>query len=228
MKIYIIGCGGVGSFLAPTMCLLAGAKNIVLVDGDTLEKKNLNRQLFTEADIGNNKAAALAAKYECDFIPDWYSESLIAHDYNDWLLGVVDNHIARRAILTATDFAGCSAIFGANEVHSSEAFVYRSGWIGTKNDPRIMYPEIMTDNTNDPRRGAIGCTGEAQAANVQLVTANFMAAALVAHLYVLWGMEARKTDKETQQHYPHKLVQNLTRNEFFKSGQLQNQTNQNV
>jgi hypothetical protein len=199
--------------------MLAGKKNIVLVDGDTLEKKNLNRQLFSDTDLGQNKAEALAAKYECGAIADWYSESLIQHDRSDWIIGVVDNHIARRSILAAADMAGCSAIFGANEVHSSEAYVYLAKWRDTKNDPRVMYPEILTDTNGDPRRAAIGCTGEAQAANVQLVTANFMAAALVAHLYVVWGMEARKMESEVHQHLPHKLVQNLSKNECYKAGQ---------
>lgn len=215
--IYIIGCGGVGSFLAPTMCLLAGNENITLVDGDTLEKKNLNRQLFDESMIGENKADALARRYRCSAIPEWYSESLMPHQQHDWLIGVVDNHIARRAVLNACDMNGCRAILAANEVHSSEAYVYLPEWQGTKLDPRVMYPEIVTDRRNDPRVAAIGCTGEAQAANVQLVTANFMAAALAAHLYVVWAMEAGKLDAEVHQHLPHKLVQNLTKNECYKA-----------
>jgi len=218
--IYIIGAGGVGSFLAPTMCMLVGNKNITLIDGDTLEAKNLNRQLFDEHMIGNNKAEALATRYNCNSIPEWYSESLMAHKPSDWLIGVVDNHIARLAILRSCDRFGCRAILAANEVHSSEAYVFLPSWEGTRLDPRIMYPEIVTDHSNDPRAAAIGCTGEAQKANVQLVTANFMAAALAAHLYVVWAMESPKLERETIEFLPHKLVNNLTKNEHYKVGTL--------
>ncbi len=218
--IYIIGVGGVGSWLAPTMCLLAGTDNVTLVDGDKLEKKNLNRQLFTENEIGQNKAHALAAKYGCNHMASWYSETLFPHSSQDWLMCVVDNNPGRMAALRASDMSECRVIFAANEVHSSEAYVYLPYWKDRRLDPRVMYPEMMTDRRNDPRARSIGCTGEAQAANVQLVTANMMAAALAAHLYVVWGMEANKLTQEDQQFLPHKLVQNLTRQETFKTGEL--------
>jgi hypothetical protein len=215
--VYIIGCGGVGSFLAPTLCLLVGRENITLVDGDTLEAKNLNRQLFTESDIGSNKAEALAQRYGCKAIPDWYSESLTFHPPEDWLIGVVDNHVARNSILGCVDRHGCRAILAANEVHSSEAYAYLPQWKDTRIDPRVMYPEIRTDHSGDPRAAQAGCTGEAQVANVQLVTANFMAAALAAHLFVVWAMESQKLAPEDWRHLPHKLVNNLTKNETHKA-----------
>lgn len=218
--IYLIGAGGVGSFLAPTMVCLVGKNNITLVDGDKLERKNLNRQLFTEADIGQNKAEALARRYGCESIAKWFSETLFEPSANDWLICVVDNHPGRLAVLRTCDMAGCKAIFAANETHSSEAYVYKPGWQDTRLDPRIMYPEINTDRSGDPRARSIGCTGEAQAANTQLVTANFMAAALASHLYVVWGMEAKKLEAADHKHLPHKLVNNLTRQETFKTGEL--------
>lgn len=217
--IYLIGCGGVGSWAAPAMCLLMGAKNITLVDGDVLEKKNLNRQLFTDRDIGSNKAEALARKYGCAAMPEWFSESLISLTKHDWLLGLVDNHPGRRSVLNSVDFSGCRAICAANETHSSEAFVYLPQWRDTALDPRVMYPEINSNTANDPRARGIGCTGEAQADNVQLVTANFMAAALLTHLFVVWAMESRKLKQEDHKFLPHKLVNNLTRNETYKVGE---------
>lgn len=216
--IYIIGVGGVGSWLTPAICLLADAKNVTLVDGDTLEEKNLNRQLFTEESVGLNKAEALARKYGCNFIPQFYSESLERHSQHDWLLVGVDNNPARSSALNAADIAGCQAIFGANETLSSEAYYYSPRWQGKHLDPRTYYPEIEKDSSDDPRRGAIGCTGEAQQANRQLVTANFMAASLMAHLYVVWAIEARKMPAEAFAHLPYKLVNNFSKNEYFKVG----------
>lgn len=215
---YIIGCGGVGSWLAPALVMLAGREEVTLVDGDSLEQKNMNRQLFDESHIGMNKAEALAQKYGCHHIPKWYSPTLMPHESEDWLFGVVDNHPARMAVLASCDMYGCRALFAANETHSSEAFIYQPRWKGTAIDPRVYYPEMVTDRSGDPMAAAIGCTGEAQKENRQLVTANFMAAALVAHLYVLWAMEVRKMDKEALPFLPYKKVNNLSRMEDFLVG----------
>jgi molybdopterin/thiamine biosynthesis adenylyltransferase len=214
--IHIIGAGGVGSWLTPAMCLLQEPENICVIDGDILERKNLNRQLFTERDIGKSKAEALAEKYGCRAMSSWYSNGLIEVSKMDWILCCVDNNPARADVLATCDEAKCRAIFGANETHSSEAYYYEPSWKGTKLDPRVYYPEIESDKSDDPRRASIGCTGEAQRQNRQLVTANFMAAALMQHMFVLWSMERPKLDKEALPHLPFKSRQNLTKTETFK------------
>jgi len=54
-KISIIGIGGIGCPLA-TYLVSSGLKYIQLIDGDIIEKSNLNRQiLFTSDDIGQKK-----------------------------------------------------------------------------------------------------------------------------------------------------------------------------
>jgi tRNA A37 threonylcarbamoyladenosine dehydratase len=65
---YIIGCGGVGSAIVPSFCRLKSPAEITLIDGDTIETKNLDRQLFDARQVGQNKAQALAGKYNCRFI----------------------------------------------------------------------------------------------------------------------------------------------------------------
>lgn len=214
--IYVIGAGGVGSWLTPAICLLAGKENVTVIDGDVLEKKNLNRQLFTEAEIGKTKAEALAKKYGCGHLQTFYSHGQFSMDDNDWLLVGVDNNPARASVLQSCDAFGCKAIFAANEVTSAEAYYYEPEWINSPLDPRRYYPEIITDTTLDPRNAAIGCTGEAQLANRQLVTANFMAAALLQHLFVVWSIEAVKIKRDAREYLPYKLVQNLSANQFFR------------
>ena len=55
VKISIIGLGGIGCPLA-TYLISSGVKNIKLIDGDSVELSNLNRQiLFTNDDIGEKK-----------------------------------------------------------------------------------------------------------------------------------------------------------------------------
>src|SRR5690242_10762440 len=112
--IYIIGCGGVGSAIVPSLCLLKSPKEVTLVDGDIIEEKNLNRQMFDQKDIGANKAKALAERYGCDFLPEWFSRGKIRHQRSDWLFCLVDNHPARLEALEVCDEVGCQAIFAAN------------------------------------------------------------------------------------------------------------------
>ncbi len=56
----IAGCGGLGSNAA-MLLTRAGIGHLVLVDLDTVEESNLNRQHFFRSDIGTPKVTALAA-----------------------------------------------------------------------------------------------------------------------------------------------------------------------
>jgi len=215
---YIIGCGGVGSAIVPSFCLLKSPADITLIDGDTIERKNLNRQMFNVSQIGMNKAQALGGWYGCHFIPEWFSRGKIQHGRGDWLICLVDNHRTRLEVLEVCDEQGCQAIFAANEMHSSEAYYYRRTWKDTARDPRVYYPEINTDRTGDPRSASIGCTGEAQETHPQLVSANFMAAALAEHLFVLWHFKAPRMDKETVALLPYKFAANLSKLETYRGG----------
>ena len=218
---YIIGAGGGGSWLCPTVCMLVGFRNVTVLDGDTLEEKNLNRQLYKAEDIGNNKAEALCCLYGCAAIPKFYYTGLLNLDPRDWLLVCVDNMPARKSALESCDHFGCRSIFAANETNSAEAYLYLPEWKDTPLDPRVYYPEINTDVQGDPRAAAMGCTGEAQEVTRQLVSSNFMSAALVQHLYVAWAIEAPKLDEEARQHLPFKLVANLSKLESYKvKGQI--------
>lgn len=209
--------------IAPVLCMLIGKENVVIIDGDELESKNLNRQLFDIGQVGQNKAMALAEKYGCDAIPKWYSFGLMEHAKTDKLLVCVDNHPARVAALMACDYEGCSAIFAANETHSSSAWVYFPQWKNTKADPRVMYPEMLTDHSGDPRAAAIGCTGIVQENNRQLVSANYLAGGLAMHLFVLWHQEAPKLSREVIPKLPHLLIANMTRLETHLLGEINQQ-----
>ena len=214
-KIYVIGAGGVGSWLTPAMCMLCGdPSNVVVIDGDKLEEKNLNRQLYSSKEIGEYKAGALARLYNCGFVNKFYAHGTVAVDRGDWLLCAADNNLARKAGLMTADETGAQVIIGCNEKYSSEAYYYRRDWKGKENDPRSYYPEIETDKSDDPRSAAIGCTGEIQKQNVQLVTANYAAAGHMMSLYVAWAMERVKLNKEAAKHLPHRIRQSLTRFEI--------------
>jgi hypothetical protein len=219
-RVYIIGAGGVGSWLTPSLCLLIGPGQVAVMDGDKLEEGNLNRQLFTKGNIGRNKALALAEKYSCGGMPYFYSTDIVQHEPTDFVICCGDNHPVRREILETADSYQCHAIIACNETHSAEALYYNHVWKGSDLDPRVYYPEIQTSDTGDPRRARIGCTGTAQEQTPQLVSANFMAAALAQHLFVLWAMEAEKLDQETFKALPFRLNANLSSLTCVKCGDV--------
>ena len=65
--VVVLGCGGIGS-LSAVLCAGAGAKRLVLIDGDLIEESNLNRQLFwTKFDLGKSKVAVLAESIQHRF-----------------------------------------------------------------------------------------------------------------------------------------------------------------
>src|SRR5215207_4786383 len=71
ITIHLIGCGGIGSWLAPHLAritkLLQEVHHInvrlAFWDYDTVEEKNIFRQNFCEAEIGVNKAETLARRF---------------------------------------------------------------------------------------------------------------------------------------------------------------------
>jgi molybdopterin/thiamine biosynthesis adenylyltransferase len=213
---YVIGAGGIASWLVPVLCKLVGCTEVTVIDKDTVEFRNLDRQFFDVPDIGKPKAMALAEKYSCNYIGEWYTCGCLDHDEYDVLLVCADNHPARLNAILAADLYEIDCIIAANERTSSEAYYYQSDWRGTNLDPRVYYPEILDDHTGDPRLAAIGCTGAAQDATPQLVSANLMAAGLALHLFMVWGDHGR-FEVETIPHLPMHLRMNMSKCETFKA-----------
>ncbi|WP_242647960.1 sulfur carrier protein ThiS adenylyltransferase ThiF [Campylobacter geochelonis] len=57
-RVAILGLGGLGSNIA-VMLARVGVANLLLIDFDTIEASNLNRQIYTTEDIGKLKTQAL-------------------------------------------------------------------------------------------------------------------------------------------------------------------------
>jgi molybdopterin/thiamine biosynthesis adenylyltransferase len=191
--------------------------DVVLVDGDTIEVRNMERQLFTDADIGKNKAVAIAnANKEyyptLGMVGDFFSgdEPWIAT--GALVIACVDNHPGRARVLAAADRVGGEAIICGNGYTDAEAMFYSSmGMRDTPRDPRVMFPEILTDHADDPLARGSGCTGEAQQQTPQLAIANFMAAAYALHLMWFHYQEIDKLDREFRGHSPLRHASNASR-----------------
>lgn len=68
VKVVMLGAGGTGGYVAPyvfrLLHMLDRPARFVVCDGDIVEPKNLDRQNFVPADLGENKARVLAERYE--------------------------------------------------------------------------------------------------------------------------------------------------------------------
>lgn len=81
VKIVMLGAGGTGGHIAPHLYRLLYSLErpvrFIICDGDVVEEKNLVRQNFTKADLGENKAKVLAERYstvfgmETEYIPSF-------------------------------------------------------------------------------------------------------------------------------------------------------------
>lgn len=106
----VAGCGGTGGYVAEGLCrLLPKQFEIQLIDHDTVERRNLQRQNFFRQDIGKFKSQALAERFNRQFGRKvLYSvKPLMEKELrNGWntvenfglLIGCVDNAEARRVM----------------------------------------------------------------------------------------------------------------------------------
>lgn len=195
---YVIGCGGGGSWLVPKLVRLV--KDITLIDGDILEEKNLDRQLFRPDRIGWNKARALADMYEIEWKERYFHSSLMRLERRDILFCCADNHACRKAVLEACDQYRCRAVIAGNEYTDYEAYWYETSFKDTSNDPRMFYPDILTDRSGDPL-GPPGCVEEAKK-TPQLVIVNAAAADMALSLWWFHTKVRPSLPSETRPHWP--------------------------
>lgn len=127
LTLCLIGCGGSGSWLAPSLARLARVlteerhvqTDLMFVDPDVIEAGNIFRQHFCDAEVGRPKAEALAARYgmawgvEICAVVAPFDKALVSPHYSPAnrlvvLVGCVDNAHARKAIAEALQFINYS------------------------------------------------------------------------------------------------------------------------
>jgi hypothetical protein len=210
VKIVMLGAGGTGAHIAPhlyrLMYSLRRSARVIIADGDAAEEKNLVRQNFSFADIGVNKAKAIAERYasafgmEAEYIPrfiedaDTLRELLAPEELRNpdtgryktetvILIGAVDNNKSRKlcheVFLTSRDLV---YIDSGNGEHSGQVVcgVRRNG--RTLQRPAAsLYPDVL--ELTDKFPSELSCV-EAAISSPQAITANVTAAAIVvAMLY---------------------------------------------
>ena len=106
----VVGLGGTGSLVLTKLARLSKALNHLehpgiyarAIDFDLVEEHNVGRQMFTPADVGENKAVCLISKINMSFGMDWNAFSGKYQDYHrtsNIVISCVDNIPTREYIL---------------------------------------------------------------------------------------------------------------------------------
>ena len=212
-NIHVVGAGGTGAFLI--QLLAKTMKEFTIWDGDTYEEKNLDRQLVSPDEIGQHKAEVWGKRYGQMFFCDYFSGSI--EGSTPTIFCCADNHPARLACIQAADSYRGTAIICGNEKTDAEAYYYHWEMYGEATDPRVYYPDLLTDKTGDPM---MPCTGEVLDETPQLAISNSLAAGYAMWLYWFWSVEAPRIRDDML--YPIKVSSNYSRVRTTTIGDMHN------
>ena len=224
MNVAIVGCGGIGGWVASLLSKSTKFyDNLILVDGDKVERRNMDRQLFGPHSTGKFKADCVAKQMFSsmrtrthtvnEYISPDNADDLLAPLGEDGIIiGAVDNNVARSVMLKLADRFNVPCILAGNNFISAESFFYHPLWESTPLDPLQYYPEIGTDPSGDPLNP--GCTGEQAEAAPQLALANMAAANHTMRLFWYWTQVYNQQIADMDEAFvnaPYHLMSNETR-----------------
>lgn len=117
-RILLVGAGGTGSQLITGLARINKSLialghpgiHLIVCDGDTVSTSNVGRQLFSEADIGRNKAVVLVNRVNMFFGTNWQAvpaniEMVDVREAPELVISAVDSVKARRTIFNSVNKA---------------------------------------------------------------------------------------------------------------------------
>lgn len=137
-KLILLGVGGVGSFTLDSL-YNTGITDITIVDFDTYEESNMNRQLGSHGNIGKIKVDSLKEKYpeitaiHAKITPEWIDN----FDFSsyDYILDAIDD-IKPKVHLIQKHYTKVISTSGSAKRLDPSKIEYKSIW-DTYNDPFI-------------------------------------------------------------------------------------------
>lgn len=213
----IVGVGGTGGYVLQQVArLLFGLReqgnpvaNVLLIDGDEVERKNLLRQYFLEQDIGKKKAAVLAERYSRAYgldiaaYPEYLTRETaigdIGIDDNSIVVGCVDNGSTRRILheqlhrlrdVVYVDSGNSAVSISDDEAHRDRYQlnqIKNTGWDGQvvagvrRNGENVLpFPgDVFPDLIEEDQLPTEVSCGEGSVSNPQRLMTNLMAATTV-------------------------------------------------
>ncbi|MEZ4666544.1 MAG: ThiF family adenylyltransferase [Anaerolineae bacterium] len=210
--ISIVGLGGTGAQIARSVARMVydmkvarlHTPQIVLIDPDRVEQKNVGRQLYVEADVGQPKAHVLMRRFNMalglDIVAIDQPVKAEAH-FERWgnlIVGAVDNHLARREL---ANIRGAVWIDSGNHFNAGQVVIGNTGdyetlmrGIDGQNGryaylphagllfPSLLEPEPETKPQAEPERS---CADLVAAREQDLLTNDWMAVTAAQYVYRL-------------------------------------------
>lgn len=202
-RVVLVGAGGIGTWLAEGVVRLLEWKYpgsaLIIVDGDSYEQKNLERQSFTQV---GNKASVKALELTNQFnqtlvipIPKWVvsdehpetdeastkirATQLINED--DIVLAVVDNFAARKILFDAASKLNNVDVFTGGNDDNLFGSIYhyrRRDGVDVTAHPVETHPEYQ--NPPDRNPGEMSCQERAEVeGGTQILATNMAVAAMI-------------------------------------------------
>jgi len=208
-RIVLVGCGGIGSHLAPPLIRYLASlanenrpKEFWFVDGDKYEEHNSDRQEFARFQTGENKAEAQRVKFQnvAPGMMDYYAyQEYIGEDNVEEIINngtivfiAVDNHVCRNIISKFCQTCdNVVLITGANElVNGNVQLFIRENCKNIVQPIEKRHPEIETRDDGD--RSQMSCEElEKLPSGGQVIFANHMASALMLQMF--WNVFANQS-----------------------------------
>lgn len=216
LKIKVIGSGGVGTQLLPTLSRILNfgsveyefdGAELEVIDGDTFEESNRPRQQFKDR---GNKADITVATLENDFPnveyrsrPVYITESNIdlLIKEGDLVFSCVDNHATRKLLTKHCEgLDNVTLVSGGNELVDGNVQIFRrvdgenyTMPLDNKFHPEILEPDDENPGDNDEEKEE-GCI-EMQESAPQLLVTNFLVAALMLEAFHHFLMDTLDYDE---------------------------------
>ena len=193
----VVGVGGTGSIVARDLpkLLIHTNSEMVLIDGDIVEEKNMVRQAYQQHDIGENKANALAKKINtfygniCESVDHYITKDEILELLKKYeqhipvLIGCVDNNKTRILLEhTFKQLDECIYIDSANSEYEGNVYVVVKS--GQETVGKLRGDAYKFDLDKHPTEKS--CEAQAAAGNTQYMVTNLkMANMVIEHISAL-------------------------------------------
>ena len=193
----VVGVGGTGSLVARDLpkLLIHTNSEMVLIDGDIVEEKNMVRQAYQQHDIGENKANALAKKINtfygniCESVDHYITKDEILELLKKYeqhipvLIGCVDNNKTRILLEhTFKQLDECIYIDSANSEYEGDVYVVVKS--GQETVGKLRGDAYKFDLDKHPTEKS--CEAQAAAGNTQYMVTNLkMANMVIEHILSL-------------------------------------------
>jgi len=219
-EVMLVGTGGTGAQIARCIARLVydmrrarlHVPAIRFIDPDTVDERNIGRQLFSHGDLGHNKARVLAARFNAALglsiaaIDQAFDAARhVRHGPSTLLIGAVDNEAARRELarvegalwLDAGNHANSGQVILGDEGDLEVMLRHIDGKAGVYSHlpnaallfPQLLEAEIVPDSRPEPREAGLSCA-ELVALGEQGLFVNDLMASIAAQY--LWRILYRQ------------------------------------